>query len=114
MAQHKGVLTSLLPVLGFMRPYKFRLIGASLALLFTAAATLSMGRGLQILIDQGLGGTTSADLKGAILVMISIAAAIAMGTFARFYLVSWLGERISADLRLAVFNNLVHLHPGFF
>jgi len=37
-----------------------------------------------------------------------------VGTFVRFYLVSWLGERISADIRKAVFNNIVHLHPGFF
>ncbi|MCL4106114.1 UNVERIFIED_CONTAM: hypothetical protein GTU68_058420 [Idotea baltica] len=39
---------------------------------------------------------------------------MAVGTFIRFYLVSWLGERVSADLRLAVFNNIIGLHPGFF
>ena len=38
-------LPSLLPVLGYLRPYKLRVAGASLALLFTAAATLSLGRG---------------------------------------------------------------------
>lgn len=114
MTRRSGAITSLLPIMGFLRPYKIRLAGACLALLFTAAATLSMGRGVQILIDEGLGGTTSAELKYAILVMIAIAGAIAIGTFARFYLVSWLGERVSGDLRLAVFNNIVHLHPGFF
>lgn len=110
----KGELPSLLPVLAFLKPHKWRLAGASLALLFTAAATLSMGRGLQVLIDQGFGGGTSADLKAAIALLITIAAAMAIGTFIRFYLVSWLGERVSADLRMAVFDNLVRLHPGFF
>jgi len=106
-------LPSLLPVIGFLKPYKMRLVGASLALLFTAAATLSLGRGLQVLIDQGFGGD-SADLSSAVGLLIAIAAAIAVGTFIRFYLVSWLGERVSADLRKAVFDNLVSLHPGFF
>ena len=115
MAEAKsGELPSLLPVLGFLRQYKLRLAGASIALLFTAAATLSLGRGLQVLIDQGFGGGTSADLQGAITLLISIAAAIAVGTFVRFYLVSWLGERVSADIRKAVFDNIVRLHPGFF
>jgi ATP-binding cassette subfamily B protein len=107
-------LPSLLPVIGFLKPYKLRLAGASLALLFTAAATLSMGRGLQVLIDRGFGNGDSADLLVAVSLLIAIAAAIAVGTFVRFYLVSWLGERVSADLRKAVFDNIVCLHPGFF
>ena len=107
-------LPSLLPVLGYLRPYKLRVAGASLALLFTAAATLSLGRGLQVLIDRGFGGGTSADLRAAIALLVAIAAAIAVGTFVRFYLVSWLGERVSADIRKAVFDNIVRLHPGFF
>jgi ATP-binding cassette, subfamily B, bacterial len=107
-------LPALLPVLRLLSHYKLRLVGASIALLFTAGATLSMGRGVQVLIDQGFGGKTSADLKSAIALLITIAAAMAFGTFVRFYLVSWLGERISADIRVAVFDNIVRLHPGFF
>jgi ATP-binding cassette subfamily B protein len=107
-------LPSLLPILGFLRPYKLRLTGASLALLFTAGATLSMGWGLRVLIDQGFGSNSAADLRQAIGLLMAIAGAIAIGTFVRFYLVSWLGERVSADLRMAVFDNIVHLHPGFF
>ena len=109
-----GSLPSLLPVLAFLKQYKLRLAGASMALLLTAAATLSLGRGLQVLIDQGFGGGSSADLSAAIGLLISIAAAISVGTFVRFYLVSWLGERVSADIRKAVFDNIVRLHPGFF
>lgn len=101
-------------VLGFLKPYKPRLIAAATALVFTAAATLSLGKGLQVLIDQGFGGGTQADLKTAVGLLLVISAAIAVGTFVRFYLVSWLGERVSADIRKAVFANIVRLHPGYF
>ena len=110
----RGKLPSLLPVIGFLRPYKLRLAAASLALLFTAGATLSLGRGLQVLIDEGFGSGDSAKLTAAVTLLVAIAAAMAVGTFVRFYLVSWLGERVSADLRKAVFDNIVQLHPGFF
>lgn len=106
--------SSLLPIIGFLRPYKLRLLAASLALLFTAGATVSLGRGLQVLIDEGFGSGNRTELAGAIGLLIAIAGAMAVGTFVRFYLVSWLGERVSADLRKAVFDNLVNLHPGFF
>lgn len=105
---------SLWPVISLLKNYKPQLIGASLALLFTAGATLYLGRGVQVLIDQGFGNGTNDALREAISLLIIIAAAIAVGTFMRFYLVSWLGERISADIRTKVFNNLVTLHPGFF
>lgn len=107
-------LAPLLTVAGYLRPYGWRVAGASAALLLTAGATLSLGRGIQILIDRGLTGGTVEDLRFAVLVMLAISAVIAVGTFTRFYLVSWLGERVSADLRKAVFDNVVHLHPGFF
>lgn len=110
----KKGMGALLPIIRLLSQYKLRLVGASIALLFTAGATLSLGRGLQVLIDQGFGGGTRADLKSAIVLLISIAAAMAVGTFVRFYLVSWLGERISADIRKKVFDNVVRLHPGFF
>ncbi|MDX1732714.1 MAG: ABC transporter transmembrane domain-containing protein [Halioglobus sp.] len=112
--KQKRGLGSLRPVLAYLANYKLRLIGAACALLFTAGATLSMGLGLQVLIDQGFGGGTMEDLRGAIVLLITIAAAVAVGTFIRFYLVSWLGERVSADIRKAVFENLVRLNPGFF
>jgi ATP-binding cassette subfamily B protein len=112
--RRRTTLPSLLPVVAFLRPYKLRLVGASLALLFTAGATLAVGRGVQVLIDRGFGSGDPADLGAAVGLLIAIAAAIAIGTGIRFYLVSWLGERVSADLRKAVFDNLVGLHPGFF
>ena len=97
-----------------LAPYRWRLVAAALALIFTAGATLTMGKGLQVLIDRGFGSDDPAALGDAVGVVMLIITAIAIGTFFRFYLVSWLGERVSADLRSAVFRNIVRLHPGFF
>jgi ATP-binding cassette subfamily B protein len=107
-------LGPLLAVARYLAPYRWRLAAAATALLVTAGATLAMGRGIQFLIDRGLTGGTSAELSRAVGLILVISTLIAAGTFVRFYLVSWLGERVSADLRLAVFNNLVRLHPAYF
>jgi ATP-binding cassette subfamily B protein len=109
----KGI-RSLAPVLGYLMQYKARMVAAGFALIFTAGSTLFLGRGLQVLIDQGFGGGTEEDLRQAINLMVMIGAAMSVGTFVRFYLVSWLGERVSADIRTAVFENVVRLHPGYF
>lgn len=89
-------------------------MAASVALIFTAGATLGLGKGLQMLIDRGFSGDDPGALGDAVRLVMLITVAIAIGTFFRFYLVSWLGERVSADLRSAVFRNIVRLHPGFF
>jgi ATP-binding cassette subfamily B protein len=107
-------LSPLLAILRFLLPYRGRLLAAGTALIFTVGATLFLGRGIQLLIDEGFSGGTRADLANAIGVILVIAAAMAAGTFARFYFVSWLGERVSADIRSAVFDNIIHLDPGYF
>lgn len=109
----KNRLGTLWPILSLLKQYKVRLVAASIALIFTAAATLSMGKAVQVLIDQGFAGNEQ-DLRNAIVFLVAIAAAMSVGTFVRFYMVSWLGERVSADLRVKVFDNIVTLHPGYF
>lgn len=98
----------------FLLAYKSRLIGASLALIFTAAVTLAMGQGVRILIDEGFIGGSTEQLTEASKIIILIAILMAAGTYVRFYLVSWLGERVSSDIRQAVFDHLVSLHPNYF
>lgn len=89
------------------------MLGASLALLFTATITLSIGQGLRLLIDKGLAAGEAALLNQSVLIFFVLVLALAVGTFARFYLVSWLGERVVADIRRRVFDHLLTLHPGF-
>ncbi len=112
----KGVKRlSILRQLGqFAKPYQGTLIAAGIALIFTAAITLSMGQGVRILIDDGFGSGSKELLNQAVGILLALSLLMAAGTFVRFYLVSWLGERISADIRDAVFSNVISLHPSYF
>lgn len=106
--------TSLLPIFGFIKPYKLMLALALLALLVTAAVNLSLGQGVKFVIDSGFIAGSVEQLQSAILVLVGLISLLAVGTFSRFYLMSWLGERVSADIRKAVFNRIVTLHPSYF
>ena len=98
----------------FIRPYRRRALLALLALVVTAAITLSMGQGIRLLVDQGFMTGSAHQLNQTIGLFLLLVMALAVGTFARFYLVSWIGERCVADIRRAVFDHLIGLHPGFF
>lgn len=97
----------------FLAPYRRQVIISLLALLVTAAVTLSIGQGLRILIDQGFAGDGS-QLNQTIGIFLGLVVVLAVFTFIRFYHVSWVGERVVADIRRAVFDHVVALHPGFF
>ncbi|HET8711434.1 MAG TPA: ABC transporter transmembrane domain-containing protein, partial [Spongiibacteraceae bacterium] len=105
-----GALTKIFP---FLRPYRWRVVAATLAAMFTATVTLSIGQGVRLLVNEGFSGNDAA-LHHALEVFGALGLLLASGTFVRFYLVSWIGERVSADLRSAVFNHVIMLHPGFF
>ena len=98
----------------FLAPYGWRVAAAVLALVTTALATLALGQGLRILVDDGFSGNDPATLDRALLMLVGLSVILAGGFFARYYLVSWLGERVVADLRNAVFARVVALDPGFF
>lgn len=110
-ALRKSVLWQLL---AFLAVYKKTLIGAAIALIFTASVTLAMGQGVKLLIDGGFVAGSAEKLNQAALFIIGLAVLMAIGTFLRFYFVSWLGERVSADIRLKVFDHLLTLHPHYF
>ena len=107
-------LSSFLPAFRFLRPYKWRILLAGIALVTTAGVSLSLGQGVRLLIDQGFVAGSPEALTQTLLFFLALVTLLALGTFLRFYLVSWLGERVSADLRKAVFQHLLQLHPGFF
>jgi ATP-binding cassette subfamily B protein len=110
----KAGMQLLLQLLPFIKPYRKMVVGAIIALIFTAGVSLALGQGIRILVDQGFGATDPALLDQAMLILATITLALAGGTFVRFYLVSWLGERVSNDMRIAVFKHLLTLHPNYF
>jgi ATP-binding cassette subfamily B protein len=110
-------LSNLTVALRYLAPYRWPVIGASLALIVTASVTLSIGQGIRFVIgaiQSGLDSGTPLMLEESLGVLALLVALLSVGTYARYYLVSWVGERVSADLRRAVFDHLIQLHPGFF
>ncbi|MBI6946784.1 ABC transporter transmembrane domain-containing protein [Pseudomonas koreensis] len=98
----------------FLAPYRWQVCAALLALIVTAAVTLSMGQGIKLLVDRGFLTQSPHQLNQSIGIFMLMVLGLAIGTFARFYWVSWIGERVVADIRREVFNHLVYLHPGFY
>jgi ATP-binding cassette subfamily B protein len=107
-------LRRLTPALKFLRPYLRQVIFASIALVVTAAATLSIGQGIRLVIDSGFASGEADVLVESLGLFVAFVLLLTVGTFVRFYFVSWVGERVSADIRQAIFTHLIHMHPGFF
>ncbi|MDK1288684.1 ABC transporter transmembrane domain-containing protein [Pseudoalteromonas umbrosa] len=112
--KQQKAIASLLPIVTFIKPYKWVALLALLVLLITAGLNLSIGQGVKFVIDSGFIAGSKEQLTQAISGLVVLISLVAVGTFCRFYLMSWLGERVSADIRKAVFNQIVHLHPSYF
>ena len=101
----------------FLRPYRGRLLLATLFLVLAAAATLLFPVALRGLIDTALsssGNVRSQQLSERFGLLFLVAVGLGLFSAARFYLVSWLGERVTADLRQAVYAHVLEQSPEFF
>ena len=97
----------------YLAPYRWRIAGAVCALTVAAAAVLSLGVGLRLLVDGGFAAGDAATLDGALVGLLAVVTVMAAATWARFYLVSWLGERVIGDIRRDVYNHVIGLSPRF-
>ncbi|MCG6657924.1 ATP-binding cassette domain-containing protein [Halomonas campisalis] len=104
----------LLRLLILLRPYRWHLLLAALALLAASGSVLLLGQGLRLVIDQGFLAEDLARLNQALALMLGVVTVLAMASALRYYLVTWIGERLAADLRRRVFDHLLDLEPGFF
>lgn len=114
MNKSEKVDSGIKTLLPFLRPYRRQMVMALIALVVTAGTMLSLGKGVQFLIDQGLASGSEAGLTHALIIFIGLVFLLGIGSFCRFYLVSWIGERVVADIRQAVFAHLLTLSPSFF
>jgi ATP-binding cassette subfamily B protein len=108
---------SLAPLRGlvpFLRPYRWTILAAFVAMLVAATATLVLplaGRGL---IDHGFSAAKAAAVSRYFLAFLAVAGVMGLSSAVRYYFVTWIGERVIADLRKAVFDNVISLTPSFF
>jgi ATP-binding cassette subfamily B protein len=97
-----------------LRPYRLVIIGAAVALLVAAAASLALPVALRGVIDHGFSSADAANISRYFLALIGVAALMGVASATRFYLVSWIGERVTADVRDKVFSHVLSLSPSFF
>ena len=77
----------------FIAPYRGRVLGALLALLFTAAITLSMGQGIKLLVDQGLATQSPAALRHSLLLFFVLVLLLVLVIFIFAIVgVAWQGD----------------------
>lgn len=97
----------------FLAPYRVWIIGAGLALTFTAALTLILPLAGRRVIDNFLAedlGRMDAYFAAA----LGIAALLAVGTAIRYMLVTIIGERVVADIRKAVYDRAIGMSPVYY
>jgi len=104
----------LLALLPFVMRYRPQVIGALVALLVAALATLAVPLAVRRMIDFGFSAERIGLINQYFAVMIAVAAVLAAASASRYYLVTIIGERVVADLRAAVFAHLTELSPAFF
>jgi len=105
-----AALKALMP---FMAPYKWLVVAAGLALMLTAALSLTLPLAVRRVIDN-FGTKDIAVLDLYFIAAIGVAALLALGTGLRYALVTRLGERVVADIRKAVFDRVIGLSPSFY
>ena len=98
----------------YLRPYRGRVVLATLSLLVAAGTVLAFGACLRALIDRGFAQGRPDILNYALASLLAVAVVLAIASGARFYLVSWLGERVVGDLRKDLFAHVVRLGPAWF
>nr|WP_244670000.1 ABC transporter transmembrane domain-containing protein [Kaistia sp. 32K] len=99
-------------------PYVLRrkpqLLGACLALVAAALATLTVPLAVRRMIDHGFTADNAGTINVYFMALIGVVAVLAVASSLRFYFVTWLGERVVADLRADVFRHLAALGIDFF
>ena len=107
-----------LPSLLALRPYLRRHLGmvlaASLALVVSAAAMLTVPVAVRRMIDVGFAAHDGIFIDRYFVTLIGIGLVLALASAGRMYAVNWLGERVVADLRADVFRHLATLGPAFY
>jgi ATP-binding cassette subfamily B protein len=97
----------------FIRPYTLLLVVALLALVATAAITLTLPLAVRRVVD-GFEAREMALLNQYFAGAFGLAGLLALGTGLRYYFVTRLGERIVADIRKALFARVIDRSPAFY
>ena len=113
-SKQKNNISELKQILKYVKPYKWHLFAAIIALILSSSAVLGLGQGIKFLVDKGLQSNNSNMLDKSILFLLGIIILLAISTFARFYFITGVGEKIISDIRKDLYRNLISLSPSFY
>lgn len=97
-----------------VRPYRGRLVVASVFLVVAAAAGLVFPAVMRFLLDAAFEQKDRPALDRIAIILLSVFAVQAIANFVQVYLLSSSTERIVAALRARTFAHLIRLSPAFF
>ena len=107
-------LRPLARLLPFIAAHRGDAIGAGLALMASASATLALTGAARLVVDHGFHGRSIAELNRYFIGLAAVAVVLAVATGCRVYFVSKLGERVTADLRKRLHAHVLTLDQAVF
>ena len=114
LAPRSRSLKPLAAIAPFATRHKGRILGAFVALVASAAATLAIPVAVRRLIDHGFSSDHPEMVNQYFGAMLAVVTVLAVASAARYWFVTTLGERVVADVRTAVFERLTELTPAFY
>ena len=114
---NRDQMTQIRRLFVFARPYRAKILWATLAVVFSSALGLVFPRIMGNLVDSALGkidGADTASLDRYALILVGVFLLQAIFNFIRTYWLSVAGEGVVADLRRSVFDRVVRLGVPFF
>jgi len=97
-----------------VRPYRRILLGATVALVLSSAASLAFPMVVRYLLDAAFVNRDRALLDRIALGLVALFSVQAVLNYIQAYLLSAAGEQAVAGLRREVFSRLLEMPPGFF
>lgn len=101
-------------LLGYLKPYRARVVLAVFLMLLVTASALPMPRITQYLLDVVLPQRSQSRLLGVFWAILGLYAFRGVASFLLNYLLGWLGQRIVFDLRFQSYRHLNRLSLSYY
>ena len=111
---HKYNISALKHIIPYLHPYKLKIFGMFVALLFTSSAILLMSKSLQYVIDFGFAKQDVALLNTTLIYFCIVVFILALATAIRYSLITMVGELVIADVKRDIYRKILSLSMDFF
>ncbi len=110
----QSVTKTLPKILRLVAPYRWRLIIATISLLFASGVSLLYPQIAKYAVDIGVSGKSVSSLDRIMVLLLGILVLHGGLVWVRHYLMSWLGQKVVANLRESVVRHMLFLSVDWF